>query len=116
MKIDNRFPHHPIHIGRNQMDNDKLLNSSGPYCQWYHLLNLTSCHVVLVRDQNDIVTPEMDRYCANLVRYYTNKYKSDPILDICTTEIRHLTRTPIPGRVELRSCYRVLRHLLNNRL
>jgi predicted ribosome quality control (RQC) complex YloA/Tae2 family protein len=92
-----------FYIGENQNENFDVIDSGKPDDIWFHANNISSCHVVAVLPE-DIEKKEL-RYIikigALLCKSNTNKLKSLHNVEIVYSQIKNVTKTLIPGRVEI---------------
>src|SRR5947209_3036296 len=98
VKIDNTFENNLIKIGKNQDENDKIISDAKQNDLWFHLSNLTSCHVILEYSKDYPISNQMIYYCAKLVKENT-KFKNLPKLTVNYTEIKNIKKTEIKGKV-----------------
>ena len=97
VKIDNTFENNSIAIGENQTDNDQIISKSKQTDIWFHLANLSSCHVILSCTKKYPATKQMIKYCAMLTKQYT-KYRNRKV-KVNYTTIKNIKKTKIKGQV-----------------
>ena len=99
MITDKTFENNLILLGENAEENDTLIKDAKQKHLWFHLANLSSCHVILQCDKKNPVNKQMIRYCAELCKQHT-KYKNLKVtVNYC--EIKQVRRTKIKGQVTL---------------
>jgi predicted ribosome quality control (RQC) complex YloA/Tae2 family protein len=106
MKEDQTFPNNLIKIGQNAAENDELVKDSKQTDYWFHLDNLSSCHVVIASDKKNSITKRMINHCAVVCKENT-KYKNQKV-KVKYTKIKNVKRTEIPGRVTLKGKNKVI--------
>lgn len=93
-----------FYIGRNKLENDQVINMGAPDDIWFHINEVSSCHVV-ASIPNDIVTHKERRYIvkagALLCKKYTHKMRSAHDVDIVYTKLKYLTKTRHIGCVHV---------------
>ncbi|MFY7729308.1 MAG: NFACT RNA binding domain-containing protein [Flavobacterium sp.] len=101
MKIETVYIHGlnreiTFYIGRNQNENDQVIDMGAPDDLWFHVNEVSSCHVVASIPE-DIVTSKEHRYIikagAMLCKKYTHKTRSEPDVDIVYTKLKYVTKT-----------------------
>jgi len=101
MKEDNTFICNKIRIGENAADNDKLISESKQSDLWFHLENVSSCHVVLSTSKEYPATKQMINHCAYLTKSNT-KYKNLLKIAVNYTKIKNVRKTDILGMVKIK--------------
>ena len=86
-----------IKIGRNQAENHKLVLAAHPDDVWFHLLSESSPHVLITCQ--DKITPELIKYCAQLVKQYS-KCRDEKRVKVMWCQRKYIKTTRIPGMVE----------------
>lgn len=98
---DNTFEDNLILIGKNAEENDIIIKNSKQNDVWFHLANLSSCHVVIKCTKKHPINKEMIQYCAEVCKANT-KYKELKSVVVNYCDIKQVMRTNIPGKVELK--------------
>ena len=98
VKEDYTFLNNLIKIGENSDDNDKIISDANQTDLWFHLANLSSCHVILSCSKNNMPTIQMINYCANLVKENT-KFKNLQSVKVHYTQVKNIRKTNIKGKI-----------------
>jgi len=93
-------------IGKNAHDNFDIIDAADPDDLWFHINEHASCHVIATMP-NDIHFDKKQlmyiiKQGAILCKQHS-KYKSQKKVGIVYTQIKHITLTDIPGKVELQT-------------
>jgi predicted ribosome quality control (RQC) complex YloA/Tae2 family protein len=104
MKQDTIFENNLIRIGQNASENDDLIDDSDQQDIWFHLENLSSCHIVIKITEEYPITKQIIYYCASLCKENT-KYKNYKKVKVMYTEIKNVTRTKTKGMVNCKGKY-----------
>jgi len=92
-----------FHIGQNKEDNFLVIDISNPNDIWFHINNISSCHIVASMPEN--VAKKDKKYIvkagAMLCKKYTNKAKGETNVEIVYTEIKNVVKTETIGCVHL---------------
>jgi len=94
-----------FHIGQNQNENFDVIDTGKSNDLWFHSNKMSSCHVVAIlpeclekKDLRQII-----KMGALLCKSNTNKLKSIRQVEIIYSLIKNLTKTSVPGCVEILS-------------
>jgi predicted ribosome quality control (RQC) complex YloA/Tae2 family protein len=89
-----------IYIGKNQKENDQLLDASSPTDIWFHVANSPSTHIILKNDEVSIkkIPKQVITRCACLCKSHS-KSASVRNCEIIYTQIINIEKTDIPGKV-----------------
>jgi predicted ribosome quality control (RQC) complex YloA/Tae2 family protein len=90
-----------IFIGKNQRENDRLIDMSSPSDIWFHVSNSPSTHVILKNDDEVSVKQipkQVLKRCACLCKSHS-KSASVRNCEIMYTQIMHIEKTDVPGKV-----------------
>lgn len=98
VKIDNTFENNPIKIGKNAIENDKLITEAKQTDIWFHLSKFPSCHIIIECSDDFPINNIMINYCAALVKQNT-KYRNIPKLKVNYTCIKNIQKTEKLGCV-----------------
>ena len=90
-----------IEIGRNQMENDKLLKTSRQNSIWFHLKDQPSPHGILTCLNNSKLDRDGIKRTAELVKAYS-KAKDLNKISVEYIERSKITTTTTPGLVYLK--------------
>jgi len=101
VKEDTTFENNLIRIGENQEENDQIITEAKQTDLWFHLHNMSSCHLILSCSKKYPATKQMIYYCAVLVKDNT-KFKNLSKVSVNYTEIRNVKKTDIKGKVILK--------------
>ena len=89
-----------IKIGRNAIENWKLIDSASPDDVWFHL-NLASPHVVISRPEPSIIIPKTLIYkCGILCKKYSS-YRKETNINVIYTQIKNITKGKEVGSVDV---------------
>ena len=94
---------HPILVGKGAADNDALtLTVARPHDHWLHARGVQGAHVVVQRDRNAILTPELLVDAAHLAAHFSD-LRGEPSAEIQHTERRYLRKPKgaAPGKVNV---------------
>jgi predicted ribosome quality control (RQC) complex YloA/Tae2 family protein len=90
-----------FYIGKNQKENDEVINKSSMSDVWFHANNISSCHVVCKLPEK-LIKKEMSyiiKAGALLCKKNTNKLKSMKDVEIIYTYIKNIEKTDVSGCV-----------------
>lgn len=92
-----------FHIGQNKNENFEIIDLGKPDDLWFHANIESSCHVVAILPED--IDKKHLRYIikvgAILCKSNTNKLKSLHNIEIIYSQIKNVTKTSIPGCVEI---------------
>lgn len=88
-----------LKIGKNENENDSLLNESDENHIWFHLANLPSCHGIL-NCTYDNLSPKIVFIAACQIKKNT-KYKKSRDIKVNYTELKNIEKLEKPGLVKL---------------
>ena len=90
-------------IGQNAQDNFDMIDSSNKYDLWFHINNLSSCHVIAklpyALNRNKLNT--IIKTGAVLCKQNTSKIIQTKKIDIIYTQIKNIKKTLIIGQVTI---------------
>jgi predicted ribosome quality control (RQC) complex YloA/Tae2 family protein len=92
------FKNHKIIIGRNQEENDLIIDNASPDDYWLHLSNFPSPHVIIHNPQKKRIHHKIIKQAAYQLKIHS-KYKNIPNIGIDITKIKNLQKTNKPGMV-----------------
>jgi predicted ribosome quality control (RQC) complex YloA/Tae2 family protein len=90
-----------ILIGKNQKENDRLIDMSSPNDIWFHVSNSPSTHVILKNEDKmsiNKIPKQVLKRCACLCKSHS-KSSSVRNCEIMYTQIMNVEKTDIPGKV-----------------
>jgi predicted ribosome quality control (RQC) complex YloA/Tae2 family protein len=90
-----------IEIGRNQMENDKLIKTSRQNSLWFHVKDQPSPHGILTCLNNSKLDKEVIKRTAELVKAFS-KAKNINKVSIEYIELSKIKTTATPGLVLLK--------------
>ncbi len=90
-----------IEIGRNQMENDRLIKTSPQNCIWFHLKDQPSPHGFITRLNNTPLDKEVIYRTAQLVKSFS-KAKNQNNVSVEYITLSKIKTTHIPGMVVLK--------------
>lgn len=85
-----------LFIGRNQLENDKLLDSSSQNDIWFHLDKFSGPHFIL-KSNGDNIPKKYLNYIATLFRDYKSNLPSK--YTVIYTEMKNVKKTNVLGEV-----------------
>lgn len=87
-----------IFVGENSQDNWDVIDMGKQDDYWFHVDDIPSCHVVLIRENNKKPHRTVMKYCAILCK---NGSKANNIRNtkIIYTEIKNVKKCDSPGTV-----------------
>ena len=92
------------YLGENAQDNFDIIDSSDPDDIWFHMSNISSCHVVVkIPLSNKFDKKQIHKIIvqgAEICKQHS-KLKSQKGAEINYTKIKHVNKTDIVGKVEL---------------
>lgn len=89
-------------IGQNKNENHQLICSSNPHDMWFHLKDISSCHLVLaVPEKNKGISRKVIKQCAVLTKEHTSKAVCLRDVSVIYTRIINLKKTERKGEVIL---------------
>jgi len=90
-------------LGRNAVENFKLIDNSYPDDWWFHLEDYPSGHCVISSNENKLFecTDEMKNFAGNLIKQYS-KAKNDKKVKIVFTQIKNIVKAKTIGMVILK--------------
>ena len=89
-------------VGKNEKENDELIDASQPDDYWFHLGIISSCHVVAIIPSDLILTKDQIRYIKTqgaVICKQNSKLKSKQNVEIVYTKIKKLVKTEQLGQV-----------------
>lgn len=89
------------YIGKSQQENHAVIDLGGPTDLWFHLADMSSCHVVAILPPN-ISRKERGkiiRHGALLCKLHTAKTKSKSQVSVTYAPIASITKGQTPGSV-----------------
>jgi predicted ribosome quality control (RQC) complex YloA/Tae2 family protein len=92
------FKNYKILIGRNQEENDILINNASPEDYWLHLSNYPSPHVIIQNPTKKKIHNKVLKQAAYQLKIHS-KYRKLKNIEIDITKIKHLQTTNKPGMV-----------------
>lgn len=92
------FKDHKIMIGKNQDENDELVNNADPNDYWLHLSNYPSPHVIIQNSNKKRINNKILKQAAYQLKI-NSKYKNIPNIDVDIAKIKHIQQTNKPGMV-----------------
>jgi predicted ribosome quality control (RQC) complex YloA/Tae2 family protein len=91
-----------IIIGQNKVDNFKIIDDAVNTDIWFHVSELSSCHIILKNNKKMSEIPrQVIKHCAYLCKI-NSKAKTLPTCDIVYTPISEVIKTDIIGQVLLK--------------
>lgn len=85
-----------IYIGKNDTGNEEIINFSHPDSLWFHLDNISSCHIIL-ENKGDKIPKDYLRKIAKMIYLY--KKNIPKYTKIIYTEIKNIKLTNNIGTV-----------------
>ena len=89
-----------IKLGQNAKENDIIVSQSDQTDLWFHLQNGSSPHLVLKCNEKYILTKEIKKICAGMVKEHS-KYKHFKSIKVIYLECKYVRRTNKLGEVLL---------------
>jgi predicted ribosome quality control (RQC) complex YloA/Tae2 family protein len=93
-----------FYIGENQNENFDVIDKGSPDDLWFHALNKSSCHVIAVSSHHKLSKKEKKLLITKgslLCKKNTNSIKSLNDVKIIYTKIKNITKTKVPGTVNI---------------
>jgi len=92
-----------FYIGRTQEENHTVIDLGGPDDIWFHLMNMSSCHVVAIlpTDCSAKQRRTIVRRGAALCKQHTAKVASLPNIMVTYTAVRNVRKESTPGSVTM---------------
>jgi predicted ribosome quality control (RQC) complex YloA/Tae2 family protein len=87
-----------IYIGKNALGNEEIIKLSHPESLWFHLEDVSSCHIIL-ENKGDKIPKEYIRKVGKMIYLY--KKNIPPYTKIIYTNIKNIKLTNIIGTVIL---------------
>lgn len=94
----------PFSIGKDAQNNIEILKNADNNDIWFHLDNLSSCHVIAHIPENKTLNKKQKNKIivqGALLCKMRSKLKSDKNVGICYSEVKNVTFTDIPGTVNV---------------
>ena len=92
------------YLGENAQDNFDIIDQSEPDDIWFHMSNISSCHVIVKIPLNKKLDKKQIHKIivqgAEICKQHS-KLKSQKGAEITYTKIKNITKTDIVGKVEL---------------
>ena len=89
-------------IGKNQDENQKIIDESQPHDYWLHLTDFPSPHLVIKNPNNIKIHNKILKQAAYQVKIHSNsKYRKIKNISVDITKIKHLQNTDTNGGVIL---------------
>lgn len=89
-----------IKIGRNSKQNWEVVTQASPNDMWFHLGgDLPSCHVILANPDDKELSPHIIKYCSNLCKSNTNKFKNENDIQVIYSKIKYIKLGEKEGQV-----------------
>lgn len=89
-------------VGTNAQDNWDLISASNPNDIWFHLQNVSSCHVVL--KMNDLTLEQLSKqtilHCASKCK--ASKH-ANLNMNVIYTEIKNISKAQVVGSVYVKN-------------
>jgi predicted ribosome quality control (RQC) complex YloA/Tae2 family protein len=98
MRIE--FDKYYINIGKNARENWDILDDSEPFDIWFHIENSSSPYVILEIKDNNPLSDEIIRECAQLCKTHS-KLKTSKNVSIIYCEVKNLSKGTKLGSVIL---------------
>jgi predicted ribosome quality control (RQC) complex YloA/Tae2 family protein len=96
-----------IIIGKNKVDNFKIIDDAIHTDIWFHVSEMPSCHIILKNDKKISEIPrQVIKHCAYLCKI-NSKAKTLPTCDIVYTQISEVIKTDIIGQVLLKKSKKI---------
>ena len=89
-------------LGRNAIENFKLIDDSHPEDWWFHIDGFPSGHCVVSSLENLIINKEIKKTAGALVKSYS-KYKDLKKVKIVFTQIKYIVKTKNIGEVIIKN-------------
>jgi predicted ribosome quality control (RQC) complex YloA/Tae2 family protein len=92
-----------FYIGKNQKDNNIVIENSSINDLWFHANEISSCHII-ANIPSDITKKELHyiiKVGALMCKNNTNKLKKLKNVEIIYTQVKNITHTSIPGCVNV---------------
>jgi len=89
-------------VGQNAKDNYDIIDQSGPDDIWFHINQVSSCHVVAtIPSEKKYDNKQLKKIAIQgaLLCKQNSRYKSDPNISIMYTKIQHVEKTGTVGAV-----------------
>lgn len=92
-----------FYIGQNANDNFYVIDNSKPTDIWFHLKDISSCHVVACMPEDINIDKKFMKKIINtgalLCKTNTLKAKTIDNVEVIYTSIQFVTKTKVPGSV-----------------
>ena len=89
-------------VGKNDQDNDDIIDSAKPNDIWFHLGDASSAHVIANIPDDLILNKKQLKLIiiqGAVVCKEVSKYKSQSNVRVVYTKIKNIVKTETPGRV-----------------
>ena len=96
--IEEQFRGYSIQIGKNENENDELIDKSSPEDYWLHLSSVPSPHCVILNPNKKKIHIKIIRHAAYLTKKYS-KYSHMSKVEVDVSKIKFLTKTNKKGLV-----------------
>ena len=98
--LDITFRNYHIIIGKNEEENDTLVEEAKPNDYWLHLSDYPSPHAIIKNPNEKRIHHKIIKRAAYLVKI-NSKYKSLSKVDVDVTKIKFIERTEKKGMVHV---------------
>jgi predicted ribosome quality control (RQC) complex YloA/Tae2 family protein len=85
-----------ILIGKNALGNEKIIKISHPESVWMHLNNISSAHIILQSNGDNIPKRHLHQVAKMLFEYKKSAPKS---ANVIYTQVKNVKLTKVPGTV-----------------
>lgn len=96
--IEVHFRNYDIFLGKNQEENDTIVDNANPDDYWLHLSDFPSPHAVIANPSKKRIHHKIIKHAAYLIKI-NSKYKSYSKLDVDVTKIKFIKKTEKKGMV-----------------
>jgi predicted ribosome quality control (RQC) complex YloA/Tae2 family protein len=86
-----------VKVGKNAIENDKLVDNADKEHYWFHLSKFVSCHAIL---ESDDPSKSSKQFAAEKVKE-NSKYGSFKGLKVDCIQVKHIKQENTPGLVSL---------------
>ena len=105
--IIEQFQNHELRLGKNQKENDDLITDASINDYWVHIKDYTSGHCIITNLENIKMHKKVLKRACCLVKQHS-KYSSIKKLSFTITQIKHLEKTDVLGKVIVNNVIRTI--------
>ena len=102
------FKNHKIIIGRNQEENDLIIDNASPDDYWLHLSDFASPHCIIKNPSGKRIHAKVINHAAYLTKKHS-KYSHIKKVNVDVTRIKYISKTEKKGLVTVTNILKVIK-------